>query len=89
MNRKERRAASKHNQAGGGAPGSAQIGPLFAEAVRHHQLGQGFEAEALCRQVLARDAGHAGSLHLLGVIASRCPSARSDQPDEDQQTPAR
>ena len=69
MNRKERRAATKHNPAGGGSPGTAQIGQLFAAAVRHHQLGQGFEAEALCRTVLARDAGHAGSLHLLGVIA--------------------
>ena len=69
MNRKERRAASKRNQASGGSPGSGQVAPLFAEAVRHHQLGRGFEAEALCRTVLARDAGHAGSLHLLGVIA--------------------
>jgi len=69
MNRKERRAATKRNPAGGSSLGSAQIGQLFAEAVRHYQLGQGFEAEALCRQVLARDAGHAGSLHLLGVIA--------------------
>jgi Tfp pilus assembly protein PilF/2-polyprenyl-3-methyl-5-hydroxy-6-metoxy-1,4-benzoquinol methylase len=73
MNRKERRAASKRSHAGGAAPGtglgSAQTANLFAEAVRHHQLGQAFDAEALCRAVLARDAGHAGSLHLLGVIA--------------------
>ena len=69
MNRKERRAATKRSQTGGGSPGSAQTAQLFAEAVRHHQLGRGFDAEALCRAVLARDAGHAGSLHLLGVIA--------------------
>jgi SAM-dependent methyltransferase/tetratricopeptide (TPR) repeat protein len=69
MNRKERRAATKRSQTGGGSPGSAQTAQLFAEAVRHHQRSQGFEAEALCRAVLARDAGHAGSLHLLGVIA--------------------
>ena len=69
MNRKERRAATKRSQTGGGLPGSAQTAQLFAEAVRHHQLGQGFDAEALCRAVLARDSGHAGSLHLLGVIA--------------------
>jgi len=67
MNRKERRAATKRSQTGG-SPGSAQTAQLFAEAVRHHQLGRGFDAEALCRAVLARDAGHAGSLHLLGVI---------------------
>jgi len=77
MNRKERRAATKRIHAGGAARGagvgagvgSAQTAHLFAEAVRHHQLGQGFDAEALCRAVLARDAGHAGALHLLGVIA--------------------
>jgi SAM-dependent methyltransferase/cytochrome c-type biogenesis protein CcmH/NrfG len=69
MNRKERRAATKRVQAGGGSPDAALTTQLFAEAVRHHQLGQGFDAEALCRKVLARDAGHAGGLHLLGVIA--------------------
>jgi len=71
MNRKERRAATKRSQTVGGSPGSAQTAQLFADAVRHHQLGQGFDAEALCRAVLARDAGHAGSLHLLGIIATQ------------------
>ncbi len=69
MNRKERRAASKRSPTGGGSPAAEQTAQLFAEAVRHHQLGQGFDAERLCRAVLGRDAGHAGSLHLLGVIA--------------------
>jgi len=69
MNRKERRAATKRSQTGGGSPDSTQTAQLFAEAVGYHQRGQGFEAEALCRAVLARDAGHAGCLHLLGVIA--------------------
>jgi 2-polyprenyl-3-methyl-5-hydroxy-6-metoxy-1,4-benzoquinol methylase/cytochrome c-type biogenesis protein CcmH/NrfG len=69
MNRKERRATTKRSQTGAGSPDSAQTAQLFAEAVRHYQLGQGFDAEALCRRVLARDAGHAGGLHLLGVIA--------------------
>src|SRR3954465_7706110 len=69
MNRKERRAASKYSQAGRASPGTGTIAQLFAEAVRLHQLAQGFDAEALCRKVQARDAGHAGSLHLLGVIA--------------------
>jgi SAM-dependent methyltransferase/tetratricopeptide (TPR) repeat protein len=69
MNRKERRAAGKRSQAGAAAPGSAQVAQLFAQAVHHHRLGQEFEADALCRAVLARDAGHGGSLHLLGAIA--------------------
>ena len=51
MNRKERRAATKRSQTVGGSPGSAQTAQLFADAVRHQQLGQGFDAEALCRAV--------------------------------------
>lgn len=69
MNRKERRAASKRSPAGGGAPDPARTAQLFAEAVRHHQLGRMFDAEGLCRAVLSRDAAHAGALHLLGVVA--------------------
>lgn len=65
MNREQRRAAGLEKDAVNGA----SISELFAEAVRQHQSGQGFEAEALCRAVLARDGAHAGSLHLLGVIA--------------------
>ncbi len=69
MNRKERRAAGKRSPAGSAAPAQAQAAHLFSEAIRLHQSGQVFDAEALCREVLARDGGHAGSLHLLGVIA--------------------
>ena len=68
MNRKERRAAGKRGQAASPAPNPAQIANLFAEAVRHQAVGRLFDAEAFCRQVLMLDAGHAGSLHLLGVI---------------------
>jgi tetratricopeptide (TPR) repeat protein len=42
---------------------------LFAEALAHHQSGLVAQAERLYRQVLAIDAGHAGSHHLLGIIA--------------------
>jgi tetratricopeptide (TPR) repeat protein/SAM-dependent methyltransferase len=62
MNRKDRRAAGKQS----GAPTPA--GP-FGLAVRHHQAGQLFEAEALYRQVLAVDRNHFGSLHHLGILA--------------------
>ena len=70
MNRKERRAADQAQPSRRRCTGlRLRSRQLFAEAVRHHQLGRAFDAEALCRAVLARDAGHAGSLHLLGVIA--------------------
>ncbi|MCX7313870.1 MAG: methyltransferase domain-containing protein [Alphaproteobacteria bacterium] len=69
MNRKERRAASKRSPVAGGALDPAQTAQIFADAVRLHQTGRTFDAEALCRAVLSRDAGHAGALHLLGVVA--------------------
>ena len=69
MNRKERRAATKRSHAAGASPQSVDAAELFAEALRQHQLGRMFDAEALCRAVLSREARHAGALHLLGVIA--------------------
>ena len=47
----------------------APIADQFAQAVRHHAAGRLAEAGAGYRQVLARDANHAASLHGLGVIA--------------------
>jgi tetratricopeptide (TPR) repeat protein len=42
---------------------------VFAAAVQRHQAGHLAEAEQLYRQVLVVNAGHADSLHLLGVLA--------------------
>jgi tetratricopeptide (TPR) repeat protein len=67
MNRKERRSAAK-----GRAPWESSVGVVseqFELAQRYHQAGQLGEAELLCRQILAIDPRHAGSLHLLGGIA--------------------
>jgi tetratricopeptide (TPR) repeat protein len=44
---------------------------IFNEAVAHHQAGRLAEAEALYRQILALDASHADSLHMLGVMAQQ------------------
>ncbi len=41
----------------------------FDVAVQHHQAGRLPEAEAIYRQILALDPGHARALHFLGVIA--------------------
>jgi len=40
-------------------------------ALRHHRAGELPEAEKSYRQILAIDAGHGDSLHLLGLIASQ------------------
>ncbi|MBI4625477.1 MAG: tetratricopeptide repeat protein [Verrucomicrobia bacterium] len=45
------------------------IPEAFLQAVRHHQAGHLPEAEAVYRVILARDPGHCGALHYLGVIA--------------------
>jgi predicted O-linked N-acetylglucosamine transferase (SPINDLY family) len=42
---------------------------MFGEAIQHHRAGRLAEAEALYRQVLVLDSGHAGSLNFLGVLA--------------------
>nr|WP_294516614.1 tetratricopeptide repeat protein [uncultured Rhodopila sp.] len=41
----------------------------FAEAMALHAAGSRREAAAICRGILARDGGHADSLHLLGLIS--------------------
>lgn len=42
---------------------------LLALALKHHQSGELAQAEALYRQILQQDPGHADALHLLGVLA--------------------
>jgi tetratricopeptide (TPR) repeat protein len=42
--------------------------PTFSDAVKLHQAGRLSEAETIYRLVLEMQPGHAGSLHLLGVI---------------------
>jgi tetratricopeptide (TPR) repeat protein len=43
----------------------------FAEAVAHHRAGRLGEAMELYKQVLRLNPGHAGALHLLGVLVHR------------------
>ena len=49
----------------------ATIPQALEIAMQHHAAGRLAEAEAGYRQILARQPGHAGCLHLLGVIASQ------------------
>jgi Flp pilus assembly protein TadD len=46
----------------------AVIGRMLGIALRQHQAGRFSEAEQIYRQILAIDANHADSLHLLGMI---------------------
>ena len=75
MNRKQRRAESKHGKS---APTSASsaVQQKLVTALQHHQAGRLEEAERLYRQVLALDPRQADGLHLLGVVAHQ--SGRHD-----------
>ncbi len=42
---------------------------LFTQAVGHHQAGRLVQAERLYREILAFDARHAHTLHILGILA--------------------
>jgi len=44
---------------------------LFQSALQHHQAGRLTQAEALARQILAQQPGHAAAWHLLAVLASQ------------------
>ena len=73
MNRKQRRTQAKaaSKAVATASPQTITVLQAFDTALRHHQKGRLAEAEALCRRILSADAGHADSLHLLGVIATK------------------
>lgn len=73
MNRKERRAARRTSgvsgaasRHGGPVPG---IADLLDDARRQYRRGNATQAEAVCRQILARDPANTDGLNLVGVIA--------------------
>jgi SAM-dependent methyltransferase len=73
MNRKERRAALKHDKRlTVPAPASnlpQEIDELAAEARRHFDLRHFAPAQKLCKDILARAPSHVDSLNLLGLMA--------------------
>jgi SAM-dependent methyltransferase len=75
MNRKERRAANKRGEGSAANPTAlafltgTSIVELAAEASRLRGMGRIDEAQAICRQILAREPAHVQSLNLLGLMA--------------------
>jgi protein O-GlcNAc transferase len=70
MNRQQRRAAAKHDNAQGGSSGqSSAVAERLAAGVRHHQAGQLPEAEKDYRLALELQPDQPDALHLLGVLA--------------------
>lgn len=75
MNRRERRAAEKRQQESARTPAvraasaDLSIADLTAEASRLRAMGRLNDAQAICRQILAREPANVPTLNLLGLIA--------------------
>ena len=52
------------------------VSKLLDSAVARHRAGRLGEAEALYKQILLIEPGHADSLHLLGVLAGEVDKSR-------------
>jgi tetratricopeptide (TPR) repeat protein/2-polyprenyl-3-methyl-5-hydroxy-6-metoxy-1,4-benzoquinol methylase len=68
MNRKDRRAAHKHDPRGAAAAPAADADALFASAVMQHQVGRNDIAADLIGQAVARDPGRPDFHYALGVV---------------------
>jgi tetratricopeptide (TPR) repeat protein len=70
VNRKQRRAQGVRKAASAARP-VVSIDALFVQAGDAHRAGAVAKAERGYRQILATNPSHAGSLHLLGVVAAQ------------------
>jgi tetratricopeptide (TPR) repeat protein len=68
MNRRERRASARKSEKPSNGPGAGSAGALCEAAVGHLQAGRYLDAQVCCKQALALDAGHADTLHLMGLL---------------------
>ena len=69
MNRRERRAAAKGFQSV--SRDASSVAALYKAALRHIEAERFLDAQICCRQALERDALHADTLHLMGVLSFR------------------
>ncbi len=51
-----------------GRPGGPDLAAALEQGLGYHEAGRLAEAESVYRRILAAEPGHAGALHLLGVI---------------------
>jgi tetratricopeptide (TPR) repeat protein len=70
MNRRERRAAATRNpRAKSGGRDADTPAALHRAGLGHRRAGRPLDAQLCCQQALATDAGHADSLHLMGLLS--------------------
>jgi tetratricopeptide (TPR) repeat protein len=68
MNRRERRANAKIAQKALNGPHPSTASALCEAGHAHLQEGQHLDAQICCQRALALDAGHADTLHLMGML---------------------
>jgi tetratricopeptide (TPR) repeat protein len=71
MNRRDRRASARISQKASNGPGAGTADVLCETGFVHLQAGRHLEAQICCQQALALDAGHADTLHLMGLLHLR------------------
>ncbi|MGA7807947.1 tetratricopeptide repeat protein [Bradyrhizobium sp.] len=69
MNRRERRVAARKSQTASNGTGADSPAALQEAALRHMRNGRHLDAQVSCQRALALDAGHAGTLQLMGLLS--------------------
>jgi len=69
MNRHERRAAARKSKAAPNDAGGRATAALYEAGLGHLQAGRHLDAQMCCQRALALDAGHADTLHLMGLLS--------------------
>ena len=68
MDRGEHGAADRDSTTDQGSPTTPTPAALYRSGLQHLHAGRHLDAQLACQQALAIDAGHADSLHLMGLL---------------------
>jgi tetratricopeptide (TPR) repeat protein len=69
MNRHQRRVAARKSQTVPNGAGGETAAELYEAGLGHLRAGRHLEAQVCCQRALALDAGHADTLHLMGLLS--------------------
>src|SRR5215471_20555935 len=69
MDPRESRTADKGASTVQASPTALTLVALYQSGLQHLRAGRHLEAQIACQQALAIDAGHADSLHLMGLLS--------------------
>jgi tetratricopeptide (TPR) repeat protein len=69
MNRHKRRVAARKSQTVPNGAGGDTAAALYEAGLGHLRAGRPLDAQVCCQRALALDAGHADTLHLMGLLS--------------------